>query len=190
LIDNFLWAGTNRRTDRYGTQRTAFATEVICAVRERVGTDFPVGMRISQWKMKDYQARIAATRRELDAILRPVVAAGLDLVHVSTRRYWEPSLDDDFRPMATIVRELTGIPTIAVGSVGLKGPAFESAFAGGAAEVAPLTDLRARLKRDEFDLVAVGRALLADPSWTSKVRDGREDDIKPFHAASLFEDFG
>ena len=42
-----------------------------------------------------------------------------------------------------------------------------------------------RLNNEEFDLVAVGRALLVDPDWAQKVRDGREEDILPFSREAL-----
>ncbi|MBZ0253887.1 MAG: hypothetical protein K8I02_11165, partial [Candidatus Methylomirabilis sp.] len=50
-----------------------------------------------------------------------------------------------------------------------------------------LDDLYARMERGEFDLVAVGRALLANPDWGNKVRDGKEADLRPFEPASLAE---
>jgi 2,4-dienoyl-CoA reductase-like NADH-dependent reductase (Old Yellow Enzyme family) len=43
-----------------------------------------------------------------------------------------------------------------------------------------IDDLLARLEREEFSLVAVGRALLADAHWPRKLHEGREDEIVPF----------
>ena len=48
-----------------------------------------------------------------------------------------------------------------------------------------LLDLLDRLERDEFDLVAVGRALLVDPAWTRKVQETRYDELLPFEPAAL-----
>ena len=42
-----------------------------------------------------------------------------------------------------------------------------------------------RLTRDEFDLVAIGRALLGDPAWADKVRTGHADQITPFDLPAL-----
>ncbi|MNJ52820.1 NADH:flavin oxidoreductase / NADH oxidase family protein [compost metagenome] len=53
------------------------------------------------------------------------------------------------------------------------------------AQPASLENLLTRLSNDEFDLVAVGRALLVDPDWAAKVRDGREQDILPFSREAL-----
>ena len=65
LLDQFLWRETNRREDRYGgaaiEDRAAFPAEVIQAVRAAAGPDFPVSVRISQWKELDYEAKVAAT---------------------------------------------------------------------------------------------------------------------------------
>ena len=73
---------------------------------------------------------------------------------------------------------------ITVGSVGLDGD-FTKAFQGEGAPVRSLDNLLDRLERDEFDLVAVGRALLQDPRWAEKVLGGRFDELAPYDAASL-----
>ena len=41
------------------------------------------------------------------------------------------------------------------------------------------------MERGEFDLIAVGRALLADPQWVEKVRDGRRDELRDFDPAAM-----
>lgn len=74
-----------------------------------------------------------------------------------------------------------------VGSVGLNGPDVHSIFRGEGAQAADLTALVERLKSKEFDLIAVGRALLGDPEWLDKVREGRTSELRPFEARSLFE---
>lgn len=53
------------------------------------------------------------------------------------------------------------------------------------AQARGLDDLLDRLEREEFDLVAVGRALLQDPEWAAKVLAGRFDELKPFEPAVL-----
>ena len=53
------------------------------------------------------------------------------------------------------------------------------------AEPASLDELERRLSDNEFDLVAVGRALISNPSWVDMVRDDRPDDIKPFRKEHL-----
>ena len=73
-----------------------------------------------------------------------------------------------------------------MGSVGLDSD-FLGAFAGRSAAPTGIEDLLDRLEREEFDLVAVGRALLADPQWPLKVREGRTDEIVPFTPECLAE---
>ncbi|MDC0772548.1 NADH:flavin oxidoreductase [Streptomyces sp. HD] len=187
LVDQFLWEGTNRRTDAYGgdpVARTRFGAEIVAAVREKVSPEFPVIFRYSQWKQEAYDARLAETPEELEAILTPLAAAGVDAFHASTRRYWIPEFDGSDLNLAGWTKKLTGKPTITVGSVGLDGD-FIKAFAGQGSEVKGIDDLLDRLERDEFDMVAVGRALLQDPEWAAKVLGDRFDELKPYDAASL-----
>ncbi|MFG2907667.1 NADH:flavin oxidoreductase [Kitasatospora sp. NPDC048286] len=187
LLDQFLWAGTNRRTDAYGgdpVARTKFTAELVTAVREAVSPEFPVIFRYSQWKSDNYDARLAESPEELEAILTPLAEAGVDAFHASTRRYWIPEFDGSDLNLAGWTRKLTGRPAITVGSVGLDGD-FVRAFAGEGAPVRGIDNLLDRLERDEFDMVAVGRALLQDPQWAAKVLSGRFADLRPYDAASL-----
>ncbi|MCE7079831.1 NADH:flavin oxidoreductase [Streptomyces sp. ST2-7A] len=188
LIDSFLWEGTNRRTDAYGgdpVARTRLAAEIIAAVREATSPDFPVVLRISQWKGSDYTARIAQSPAELESVLTPLVEAGVDAIHASTRRYWLPEFDGSPLNLAGWVKKLTGLPVISVGSVGLD-EVFTASFTGGEAHPTGLDQLLERLGGDEFDLIAVGRALLTDPEWTEKIRTGRAGEVVTFTR----EDFG
>ncbi|MFF4400439.1 NADH:flavin oxidoreductase [Streptomyces sp. NPDC001480] len=187
LVDQFLWAGTNRRTDAYGgdpVARTKFAAEIVAAVREAVSPDFPVLFRYSQWKQQDYTARLAETPEELEAILAPLAAAGVDAFHASTRRYWVPEFEGSDLNLAGWTKKLTGKQVISVGSVGLDGD-FIKAFQGEGSAVKGIDDLLDRIEAEEFDMVAVGRALLQDPEWAAKVLAGRFDELKPYDAAAL-----
>jgi 2,4-dienoyl-CoA reductase-like NADH-dependent reductase (Old Yellow Enzyme family) len=178
LIDQFLWSYTNRRTDEYGgdpVARTRFAAEIVEAVRERVSQDFPVIFRFSQWKGYDWSARLADTPDELQAVLAPIADAGASAFHASTRRYAEPAFEGSDLNLAAWAKKLTGKAAITVGSVGLDGDLTTES-----AEPAGLERLAESLERDEFDLVAVGRALLADPQWARKVLGGRAEGFVPF----------
>ncbi len=190
LIDQFFWEGSNQRTDNYGgsmAKRGRFAVEIIQAVRAAVGPDFPIVFRFSQWKQQDYTARLAQTPDELKAFLQPLTDAGVDIFHCSTRRFWEPEFAQSELNLAGWTRQLTGQPTITVGSVGLDGSEFTSFMTNTkeVAQPASLDALLARFSAHEFDLVAVGRALLVDPDWAAKVRDDRQDEILPFSRNAL-----
>ncbi|MHA5048651.1 NADH:flavin oxidoreductase [Streptomyces sp. SD15] len=187
LIDQFLWSGTNRRTDAYGgdpVARTKFGAEIVAAVRDSVSADFPILFRYSQWKSDNYDARLAETPEELEAILTPLAAAGVDAFHASTRRYWQPEFDGSDLNLAGWTKKLTGKATVTVGSVGLDGD-FIKAFQGEGAPAAALDNLLDRMERDEFDLVAVGRALLQDPEWAAKVLDGRFGELGAYDPKAL-----
>ncbi|MFK8051995.1 MAG: NADH:flavin oxidoreductase [Woeseiaceae bacterium] len=190
LIDEFFWSVMNQRTDRYGgslVKRAQFAIEAVKLCREAVGEDLPIFLRISQWKQQDYAAKLADTPEALGEFTGALADAGVDVFHCSQRRFWEPEFDGSDLNFAGWVRKLTGKPTVTVGSVGLKGDFFGS-FTGQGADTSGRTDIDAlaeRLDRDEFDLVAVGRALLQDPQWVSKVKDSQFDALESFDAASL-----
>jgi len=192
LIDQFFWAGTNRRQDRYGgstiKERARFAADVIAAVRAAVGPGFPVIIRLSQWKQQDYAARLATTPDEMASWLEPLVDAGADILHCSQRRFWEaefPEIDGaQGLNFAGWAKKLTGAATISVGSVGLSGD-FMSAFGGESSTAVCLDHLVERMERGEFDLIAVGRALLSDPQWAAKVRAGDAASLRGFEPAAL-----
>ncbi|MGK9417301.1 NADH:flavin oxidoreductase [Pseudomonas cedrina] len=189
LVDQFFWEGSNQRTDEYGgslANRSRFAIELIQATRAAVGPDFPIIFRFSQWKQQDYTARLVQTSEALGEFLKPLSDAGVDIFHCSTRRFWEPEFEGSDLNLAGWTRQLTGKPTITVGSVGLDGEFLQFMVnTDKVAQPASLEKLLERLNNDEFDLVAVGRALLVDPDWAVKVREGRESDILPFSREAL-----
>ncbi|MCK5873273.1 MAG: NADH:flavin oxidoreductase [Alcanivoracaceae bacterium] len=190
LIDQFFWEGTNQRDDEYGgslENRSRFAVEIIRAVRAAVGEDFAIVLRYSQWKQQDYSARLVQTPEELGRFLAPLVEAGVDIFHCSTRRFWEPEFDGSDLNLAGWTKKLTGKPTMSVGSVGLDDDFIgETGMAmGGDAAPVGIDELVRRMDADEFDLVAVGRALLQDPQWLEKIRDGRSEELTPFNKMSL-----
>jgi 2,4-dienoyl-CoA reductase-like NADH-dependent reductase (Old Yellow Enzyme family) len=188
LIDQFFWEVTNTRTDEYGgktlKERGKFAVDVVKAIRAAVGADFTIIIRLSQWKQQDYKSRLAATPAEMEEWLLPLKEAGVDIFHCSQRRFWEPEFEGSDLNFAGWAKKITGQPTITVGSVGLEGD-FMGAFAGQGTEKADLSELIRRLERGDFDLVAVGRALLQDPDWVKKVKEGNTDELLNFSAESL-----
>ncbi|MGH9737946.1 MAG: NADH:flavin oxidoreductase [Candidatus Acidiferrales bacterium] len=195
LIDQFFWDATNRRTDHFGGDiagRTRFAVEIIRECRRRTGPDFPIVLRFSQWKLQDYAARLASAPEELARFLEPLAASGLDAFHCSTRRFWEPEFEGSDLNLAGWTKKITGMPTITVGSVALTVD-FVDSFRGaeeptavnGAGRTAHIDRLAEMLARGDFDLVAVGRALLADPAWANKIREARIDDIRVFSPEAL-----
>ncbi|MFE2449285.1 NADH:flavin oxidoreductase, partial [Streptomyces sp. NPDC059426] len=190
LIDQFLWERTNRRTDGYGgdlASRTTFAADLVAAVREQVAPDFPVVLRFSQWKSDHYDARLAEDPKELEAVLTPLAEAGVDAFHASGRRHWQAEFPDTGSDLniAGWTKKVTGKPVITVGSVGLDTVFQPGSLSGANAAVDTIERLLDHLERDEFDLVAVGRALLADPEWADKVLNDRMSELIPFGEDSV-----
>ncbi|MFD4634177.1 NADH:flavin oxidoreductase [Streptomyces sp. NPDC058284] len=188
LIDQFLWGVTNRRTDGYGgnlASRARFAAEIVEAVRAAVSPTFPVIFRLSQWKAHAFDAKLATEPGELEALLTPLAAAGVDAFHASTRRYWLPEFEGADLNLAGWVKKLTGKATLSVGSVGL-----DKEFVGPQGFAAEATStgidlLLDRMERDEFDVIAVGRSLIADPEWANKALTGRLAEAAPYEAGLL-----
>lgn len=188
LLDQFLWAVANRRTDGLGgtaASRATFPARVVAACRTALGPDLPIVFRISHWKVSDFDARIANTPQELQELLQPLAAAGVDAFHCSTRRFWQPEFPDSALNLAGWVKKLLHLPVITVGSVGLDGDFLDAIVHGKGAPVSGLERISAMVASEEVDLVAVGRVLLQDAFWPDKVACGRFSEVEEFSAASL-----
>jgi 2,4-dienoyl-CoA reductase-like NADH-dependent reductase (Old Yellow Enzyme family) len=206
LLDQFLWSETNRRADRYGgaamADRVRFPAEIIAAIRAATGGGFLIGFRFSQWKGNHGRrhptsaselARIVDSPQELETMLAALRSAGVDLFHVSARRFDRPEWPDSELSLAGWTKRLTDAPVIAVGSVGLGLDVVQSLYEG--REAAPheavaileqsLAESERRFRCGEFDLLAVGRASLGDQAFANKVFARRLSDIFPYSAASV-----
>ncbi|KQS03613.1 1,2-oxophytodienoate reductase [Sphingomonas sp. Leaf357] len=190
LIDGFFWSQTNHREDGYGgaeaADRTRFACEVVRECRRQTRPDFPIMLRFSQFKEQSYDARVCETPGELDRFLAPLTDAGVDIFDCSTRRFWTAEFAGSDLGLAGWTRKLSGKPTMAVGSVGLEDDMIASLHRGETTSAAARLDVLERmLGRGDFDLVGIGRALLSDPDWVAKVRDGRQVELRGFDRADL-----
>ena len=185
LIDNFLWEGTNLRDDKYGgsiENRSNFVTEIVKAVKSRVSEDFIVGLRFSQWKQHDFDAKLADTVDELEKVILPPVNAGLDYLHSSMRRFWESEFPNSDENLASWTKKISNITTIGVGSVGL-----DTDFIDMTASANPTSIDKAieDISNEKYELIAVGRALIADPNWVIKMHEGRLNEITPYTKEAL-----
>ncbi len=168
LINQFLSRNANRRNDRYGgsfDNRTRFMREVLDAIKQRVGTDFPVGVRINGEDYIDDGWTLSEARR-LAPLLEAHGAAYLSVsagVYGSSQltipsMYVEPGC---FVHLAQAVKETVSIPVVSAGRI--KDPQLaETVIAEG-----------------KSDLVAMGRALLADPDLARKAQGGAVNTIRP-----------
>lgn len=178
LIDGFLWGASNTRTDRWGgdhAQRTAFAVEVIKAVRAVMPQDMPLLLRFSQHKSSNYDARNCETPKELEAMLGPIADAGVDILDASIRRFWQPAFEGSPLNLAGWAKKVTGKPSIAVGSVGLGFTASDTFMKTGTEQADDnIGRLMERFNSGEFDMIAIGRSLISDPAYVDKLRRGEQ----------------
>jgi 2,4-dienoyl-CoA reductase-like NADH-dependent reductase (Old Yellow Enzyme family) len=188
LLDSFLSPVDNQREDRYGgsvENRMRFPLEVTRGIREEVGPDYPILYRFSQWKVDDYRELKFQSSEDLAVFVRALKDAGVDVLHASTRNALDPAFEAEGpKTLAGWSRELSGLPVIAVGKVTTTLP-MDEAYGEDKdviTDPAPYLDL---IERDETDLLAVGRALLANPDWVPLVRDGRWRELRPWDKAQL-----
>lgn len=167
LLGQFLSPWTNRRNDAWGgdfQRRLAFPLAVIRAVKERIGS-MPLIYRLSA----DEMVEGGLTIQDTTLIAPRLVEAGVDALHVSTGvaerldTNVEPiHFDDAWRlPLARKIREAVSVPVIGVGVIRTPETALEA------------------ITRGDIDLVALGRALLADPHWAAKAYNGQSVPIRP-----------
>jgi len=192
LLDQFLWQGSNVREDGYGgpdiADRVRFPAEIVSAIRHECGPHFLISLRFSQWKEVDYGAKVAANPDELERMVTILREAGVDVLHCSTRRFWEPEWAGDGKNLAGWVKALSGLPTITVGSVGLDTDVmttFMEARDPSPRVAEAVADLETRMAAGEFDLVAVGRALIGDPDFVEKLANRDHGAIRLFTRADL-----
>jgi 2,4-dienoyl-CoA reductase-like NADH-dependent reductase (Old Yellow Enzyme family) len=190
LVDQFLWAETNQRMDGYGGSpraRARFAAEIAAECRRRVGPKVPILMRISNWKLVDYNARLAATPRELEELLTPIAEAGVDLFDCSERRFWLSIFEGSDLNLAGWIKKLTGKPTMTCGSVGLDIDMWQCMTEQRNAEqsLGCFKRLMEMFGRGDFDLVGVGRGMIAEPEWANLARQGQLNLLRPFSPSMI-----
>lgn len=192
FLDQFLWHGSNIRDDGYGgpliAHRARFPAEIVAAIRAECGPDFLISLRFSQWKEVDYEAKVAPSPDELAEMATIFRQAGVDVLHASTRRFWEAEWAGDGRNLAGWTKAGGGLPVITVGSVGLDTDVMDVFMK----QVDPqprvklaIDELAVRMAAGEFDMVAVGRALIGDPDFVAKVEAGDYKAIRTFRRDDL-----
>ncbi|WP_026695675.1 NADH:flavin oxidoreductase [Peribacillus kribbensis] len=178
ILDQFLTDYTNQRTDEYGgstENRVRLLEEVSKAVREAVGQDFTVGIRISQGKVNDYTHKWAGKEKDAEIIFGQLGQAGLDFIHVTEYEAWQPAFPegegttatdsafgDGGASLAKLAKKFGKLPVIANGH--LENPET-------AAEI---------VEKGEADIVTLGKGALANHDWVKKVKAGEPiNDFQP-----------
>jgi len=166
LLASFMSGRTNRRTDEYGGTlegRLRLPREIIRAIREAVGPDYPVLMRIASLEPKG-----GRLLEETKVVTRALVDEGLDAVDFSAGSFYElewevpPYLFSPGCHLANMeaIRRSIGVPVIVSGRI-TEPRLAEQVLAEGRA-----------------DLIGIGRALIADPDWPNKAAAGQLDEIR------------
>ncbi len=167
LVAAFLSSATNQRKDKYGgsvENKARFLVEILQAVREEVGPDFPVWVRLNA---REWGVENGITIEETKQVVPLAVEAGAQAIHVSgygAGSYITTAPISDtpgfLVPLAEEVKKLANVPVIAVGRLDL--------------------ELGERvLEEGKADLIAIGRRLMADPDLPNKVAEGRLDEVIP-----------
>ncbi len=193
LLDSFLSAATNQRDDRYGGSaeaRMRFPLEVLDRVRAAVGPAFPIIYRFSQWRMSDYREMKFRTPTDLEPWVRALGEHGADILHVSTREATDPGFPDDPEhpewSLAAWTQHLSGLPTIAVGKISVT-LGMDETRGRSDNRIADPTPAIEMVERGEVDMIAVGRALIANPDWVPIVRAERWRELTAYEASLLTE---
>lgn len=173
LISQFLSPHTNRRTDEYGGNpqgRMRFARDIVLATRQRVSEGYPILFRINGDDLLDGgngledAKEIVGGLEDLGVCSLDVVAgmqeSRTDMEYFSTHSAAPGSPPGPWVPLSKAVKEAVLIPVIAGGRI--NDPSFAEAI----------------LERDEADLIALGRPLIADPEFPQKAEKGRADAIR------------
>ena len=178
LIGAFLSPLSNTRQDDFGgslENRLRFARAVIGAVRDALGADLILGLRIPG----DEGVEGGLTPADLREIARRLASDGqLDYLNViygtnynrmGRMRHWGPTPlpQGVFVPLAANIKQAVDIPVFVAGRV--TDPAFAEAV----------------IRDGKADMVAMTRAHIADPEIVAKIRDGRAGDIRPCVGANV-----
>lgn len=160
---------------------------MVRAVRAATRADFPISVRLSQWKTRAFDAKNVEKPEEWGELVGHFERAGADMLHISTRRFWVEEFDGSPLGLAGWTKRFTDLPVVTVGSVGLDTDIMSS-MAGaeaGSSHQQGIGELLMRFENGEFDLVAVGRAILGDAEWVQKVKEGRYDALRAFTPDTL-----
>jgi len=168
LIAQFMSKYSNKRTDAYGgplENRLRFPLEIIADIREKCGPDFLIDFRISG----DDKVPGGRTIEETKAIAIKLEKEGVDLLHITAGTYestWAIIPPMNINPgwivdYAAEVKKVVNIPVMTVGRI--NDPFLAESI----------------LLSGKADIIAMGRASLADPELPNKFAAGRYEDIRP-----------
>ncbi len=166
LINQFLSKATNKRDDEYGgslENRTRFARELVVAVKETVGKDYPIIFRMSGDDFVEDGLKID----ESIEIAKILEQAGVDAFNVS------PGWHESRTPVMLMV-----IPRMAYTFLSEKIKSRVNVPVIASVRINDLKLAEELLNNEQADLVSIGRPLIVDPELPNKYRNGQRDDIR------------
>lgn len=169
LLDQFLTDYTNNREDEYGgspENRVRILVEVCRAVRKKMGKDFPIGIRISQAKVNDYDHKWAGGEKGAEIIFKKLNDSGIDFLHVTEYHAEAPAFEETGPSLASLAKRWTNLPVFANGNINTPDLAEQV------------------ITKNEIDVVAVGKAALANKEWALKAGNGQK--LEEFNPEKFF----
>ncbi|MEH7110543.1 FAD-dependent oxidoreductase [Bacillus sp. JJ1764] len=167
LINQFISPNTNLRTDEYGgsfENRMRFLKEIVVGIKEKCGWDYPVTVRLSVDEFDEGGQNVSLSK-EISMYLEKI---GVDGIHASCGNY--NSMDKMIESMmfeqgwkvylAEEIKKVVNIPVITVGVI--REPKFAEKI----------------LEEQRADFIAIGRGQIADPDWSKKALEGRDQEIR------------
>ncbi|MDC3418323.1 NADH:flavin oxidoreductase [Aquibacillus salsiterrae] len=168
ILDQFLTDYTNERQDQYGgstENRMRLLIEVVQAVREAVGQDYPVGIRIGQAKVNDPDHKWKNGEADAEIIFSQLGEANVDYIHIPEPKATEPAFGESGPTLVELVKKYGN--TIAIANGSLEDPQLAKNL----------------LAEGKADIVTIGKGALSNQDWPKKVLNGQdlsEFDFKKF----------
>ena len=181
LLDQFAMKYTNKRTDEYGgslENRLRFTTEIVKAIKEKCGDDYPVSLRYSvESKVKDFCSGAmpgecfeekGRDMAESEQAVKILENAGFDMLNADNGTYdsWYWCHPPMYMPQncnldaVAHIKKFVNIPVVCAGRME--------------------PDVGAKAVSDGLiDGVGVARQFLADAEWVTKIKEDKIDDIRP-----------
>lgn len=154
LLDQFLTDYSNTRSDRWGggtENRVRLILETFKAVREKIGDQIPVGVRLSQGKVNDYHHKWAGAERDAEIIFGSLADVGADFIHVTEFEAWQPAFASGGPSLMRLAK--------------LYAPKAKI-FANGSLHT---TERAVAALEDGADIVTIGRGALANPDLPKRL---------------------
>lgn len=168
LLDQFLTDYANKRADRWGgspENRVRLILETFKAVRAKVGAEVPIGVRISQGKVNDYQHKWAGAERDAEIIFGSLADAGVDFIHVTDYEAWKPAFTPGNASLMRLAKRYA--PKAAILANGSLHNVERAVAALG----------------DGADILTIGRGALANPDFPRRLSE--RDVLNDFDPAIL-----